>query len=64
MQLAKERAVRGATVPRRSDPLWQHLASPQHLRCKTESTWRQLHPAGEPRSVEGTAESVHPEALT
>lgn len=64
MQLAKERAVRGATVPRRSDPLWQHLASPQHLRCKTESIWRQLHPAGEPRSVEGTAESVHPEALT
>jgi hypothetical protein len=48
-QLAEGWAARGATVPCRPDPLWQRLASPEHLRQETESTLHQLHLAGEPR---------------
>ena len=61
-QLAEEWAARGATVPCRPDPLWQRLASAEHLRHETESTLRRLHLMGEPRPVEGVAESVRPQA--
>lgn len=63
-QLAEEWAARGATVPGLPDLLWQRLASSEHLRRETESTMRQLRPAGEPRPVDGAAGSVQPEALT
>lgn len=42
-QLAREWAARGATIPCRPDPLWQRLASPEHLRHDTDSTLRHLH---------------------
>lgn len=48
-KLAEEWAARDATVPCRPDPLWQRLASPEHLRQERESTLHQLHLAGEPR---------------
>lgn len=57
-QLAKEWAARGATVPCRPDPLWQRLASPEHLRHETESTLRQLHLAGDPHPTDPTAQSA------
>lgn len=62
-QLAEGWAARGAAVPGLPDPLWQRLASSEHLRRETESTLRQLHLAGEARPVDGSAESVQPEAL-
>lgn len=62
-QLAEEWAARSATVPGLPDLLWQRLASSEHLRRETESTLRQLRPAGEPRPVDGAAGSVQPEAL-
>ncbi|MFF1519525.1 hypothetical protein [Streptomyces sp. NPDC058305] len=40
-QLAREWAARGATIPCRPDPLWQRLASPEHLQHDTDSTTRE-----------------------
>ncbi|MFJ8802831.1 hypothetical protein [Streptomyces sp. NPDC102487] len=37
-----EWAARSATIPCRPDPLWQRLASLEHLRHDTDSTLRQL----------------------
>ncbi|TXS60285.1 hypothetical protein EAO69_41520, partial [Streptomyces sp. me109] len=60
-QLAKEWAARGATVPCRPDPLWQRLASPDHLRHETESTLRQLHLEGNAHPADRTPDLPQPE---
>jgi hypothetical protein len=61
-QLAAEWAARGATVPCRPDPLWQRLASPEHLRHETESTLRQLHLEGNTHPADRTPHLTQPEA--
>lgn len=61
-QLAKEGAARGATIPGRPDPLWQRLASPEHLRNETESTLHQLHPEGNTHPADRTPQPAQPEA--
>lgn len=61
-QLAAEWAARGATVPCRPDPLWQRLASPEHLRHETESTLRQLHLEGNTHPADRTPQLAQPEA--
>ncbi|MEU7553715.1 hypothetical protein AB0B01_15440 [Streptomyces sp. NPDC044571] len=44
--LARDWAARGATVPGTPDPVWERLASWEHLRWETECTLRSLHLQG------------------